>query len=250
MGPMSGGDQGVFMSRRFSRVAGLVAGVVALTAVLTGCTITTSTSTATSTDAGCVRVQILSVRGTGEQPGAGLIGQLATQIKGQTRQTSDTTALDYPATLPNYHDSVATGAAAVKAELAERVARCPNQKIVLLGYSQGAQAVGDALGGGGLPGTRTPAVDPALGAHVAAVILMGDPRHVPGQSFDAGSSTRNGQMPRPPVLSLNAYADRIQSYCDDGDPYCDRGSQPVVHLGYFQRYDTAATQFVLGHIGG
>lgn len=45
--------------------------------------------------------------------------------------------------------SSAAGVVALKTQLEDQVEKCPGQKIVLLGYSQGAQVVGDVLSGGG-----------------------------------------------------------------------------------------------------
>lgn len=47
------------------------------------------------------------------------------------------TAVDYPAELYPYAPSVASGVAAMTADLISAVEACPDQKIVLLGYSQG-----------------------------------------------------------------------------------------------------------------
>lgn len=123
---------------------------------------------------------------------------------------------------------------------------------MLLGYSQGAHIVGDALGGGGGGdlGAKTEPVPANVGEYVAAVIQMGDPRHLVGQPFDVGSSTRDGIFPRLEDQSLTRYAGRIQSYCDSGDPYCDRGDVSAVHLGYTKEYNGVALGFVLGKIGG
>lgn len=50
--------------------------------------------------------------------------------------------IEYPALLEGYLQSAAHGAKALKELLAIQVDKCPKQKIVLLGYSQGAQVVG------------------------------------------------------------------------------------------------------------
>jgi acetylxylan esterase len=124
----------------------------------------------------------------------------------------------YPATLQNYLSSAAKGDKPIKSELAADVKRCPKEKFVLVGYSQGAQVVGDALGGGG----RTPAtkgVRAAIARKIVAVIQMGDPRRVPGRSFDKGTDPgATGVFPRPASESLARFAKRFRSYCDTGDP--------------------------------
>jgi acetylxylan esterase len=49
----------------------------------------------------------------------------------------------------NYCDSIYQGATNGIAQLNAYYAQCPNSKLVLSGYSEGANVVGDILGGGG-----------------------------------------------------------------------------------------------------
>jgi hypothetical protein len=119
---------------------------------------------------------------------------------------------------------------------------------VLVGYSQGAQVVGDALGGGGGGNLGTPAtsaVPSATAAKIIAVIQMGDPRRVRGLSFDVGNDPNaTGLFPRPSSESLSSVASKFQSYCDTGDPFCASGANLSAHLDYTQKYNSAASQFV------
>ncbi|MFK0251248.1 cutinase family protein [Amycolatopsis azurea] len=227
---------------------------IALAAVMAGLLTgpVTSASAAAASVSDCTDVYVLAARGSGESPGTGAIGSLAAQIKKQSGQSVEVDAVDYPAQLAPYGSSSAKGTAAVKKQLADQAATCPDQKIVLIGYSQGAHIIGDALGGGGggTLGTKTPPIDAGLGKHVAAVIQMGDPRHIPGQSFDKGTSQRAGMFPRQADQLLTGYANRIRAYCDTRDLFCDSGSSLIVHGGYLARYTTPAVQFVLDTIGG
>lgn len=84
----------------------------------------------------CAAVHIIAARASTELPGAGIIGALVAQVRTQSRQTVSTVAVDYPATLTNYASSSAEGTAATKTLLNNQAAACPNQKIVLVGYSQ------------------------------------------------------------------------------------------------------------------
>lgn len=90
---------------------------------------------------------------------------------------------------------------------------------------------------------------------------MGDPRHLAGQSYDVGTSTRDGVLSLFPfpslsksldpyeVFELNSssqqiiprflpyqncdiYASRIQSFCDFDDFFCDSGTSLPVHESY------------------
>ena len=148
----------------------------------------------TAPSGSCAQVGIITARASTEAPGEGIIGTLAAAIQSSSTQTVSRTAVDYPAVLEPYAPSVASGVAAMTADLEAAVKACPDQKIVLLGYSQGgkhfcfklvgcqstnwhaAQCVGDTLGGGGggaLDDAETPPVDfAAYGSHVVAGIMV------------------------------------------------------------------------------
>lgn len=202
----------------------------------------------------CAAVHIIAARASTELPGAGIIGALVAQVRTQSRQTVSTVAVDYPATLTNYASSSAEGTAATKTLLNNQAAACPNQKIVLVGYSQGAHVIGDAVAGGGGAiglGAITPPVAENVANRVNAIIQMGDPRHVVGQSFDVGTSLTNGLFPRLPSQQYSSTLQpRIKSFCDFNDPFCSSGVDVTVHLTYLDRYQNTAAQFVLTQIGG
>jgi acetylxylan esterase len=79
-------------------------------------------------------------------PTKGVIGSLVSLVQTNSRQTVSTNSVNYPATLTNYPASSASGVAALKTMLTNQANACPQQKIVLMGYSQGAQVVGDVIG--------------------------------------------------------------------------------------------------------
>jgi hypothetical protein len=201
---------------------------------------------------GCAVLHIIAARASTEPPGEGIIGSLVTLIQQHVKASVTTEAVVYPATLSNYASSVGLGDAAMKADLARDAAQCPNERFVLVGYSQGAQVVGDTLaGGGGEPGLGpvTPGVSPALAAKVIAGIQMGDPRRMAGLSLDAGTDPgAAGIFPRSPSESEAPFAAKLQSYCDIGDPYCARGSNLAAHLDYTFKYNSAALAFVLANL--
>ncbi|KAF9452243.1 carbohydrate esterase family 5 protein [Macrolepiota fuliginosa MF-IS2] len=202
----------------------------------------------------CAAVHIIAARGSTEPPGPGAIGALVTQVQQQSSQTVSTAAVDYPATLTNYANSSAQGTSATKTMLTNQANACPNQKIVLVGYSQGAHIIGDAVaGGGGVAGlgAATPPVSASIANRVNAILQLGDPRHVPGQSFDRGTSLRDGLFPRLPSQQYSSTLQpRIESFCDFNDPFCDSGLDTEVHLTYLDRYQNQAAQFILQQIGG
>ena len=202
----------------------------------------------------CASVAIITARASGEAAGEGITGALVTQIVNSSNQTVSRASVSYPATLTNYASSSAQGVAALKTQLTNVVNSCPQAKVVLLGYSQGAHVVLDVLGGGGggSLGATTAPIAANIASHVQAVATFGDPRHVTGQAFDLGTSTRNGLFPRTAteLTNLRSFAPRIQAYCDSQDEFCDSGLSLQVHLTYLNRDQNAAASFVLGKVGG
>jgi acetylxylan esterase len=196
----------------------------------------------------CAAVRIISARADGEDPGPGVIGSLAKLIKGQLSVSVNREAVVYPAALNGWARSAAKGDKAIKALLTGAARRCPSQMFVLLGYSQGAEIVGDALGGGGGSGLGplTAGVPAAVARKVVAVIQYSDPRRVPGLPFDKGSARGAiGMYPRVEEASLAGFAARIRSYCDRGDPICALGHNLAAHFGLTVKYNQTASRFVL-----
>ena len=202
----------------------------------------------------CADVAIITARASTENPGEGITGALVTQIINSSTQNISRAAVDYPATLNNYNSSSLQGINALKSQLTTEVTNCPNEKIVLAGYSQGAHVVLDVIGGGqgGSLGTATPPIASNISSHVTAVVTFGDPRHVTNQAFDLGTATRNGRFPRSStqLQVLSGFASRINAWCDANDTFCASGFSTQVHLTYLNRYQNAAASFVLGKIGG
>lgn len=210
-----------------------------------------------SSNSPCATVNIIVARASTEAQGDGVIGALAEEIQKGVKATVSQQAVVYPAALTPYEPSVTAGDTAIKKQLEEEVSNCPGQKIVLLGYSQGAQIVGDVLGGGGGnakvdgagDGPATPPASSAATSKVIGVIQYGDPRRIPGQSFDVGSDKgAEGIFPRLKTQLLTPFAEDIQSYCDTGDPFCAKGDNLEAHLDYVEKYDKTADKFIIGRL--
>jgi len=210
-----------------------------------------------SSNSPCATVDIIVARASTEAQGTGVIGALAEEVQKGVKATVGIRAVVYPAALTPYEPSVVKGDEAIKAELEEEVTKCPGQKIVLLGYSQGAQIVGDALGGGGGnakdlgegDGPATPPAAEFATEKVVGVIQYGDPRRIPGQSFDVGTDVgAEGIFPRLKTQLLTKFAPLIQSYCDTGDPFCAKGFNLEAHLDYVEKYDKTADKFIIGRL--
>src|ERR1700685_3589759 len=185
-------------ARARASVGRVLAGTLTVSVVAVGASLAVQAAPAlavASSNSPCATVQNIVARASTEAQGPGVIGALSEEIQKGVKATVSERSVVYPAALTPYEPSVVKGDEAIKKELTEEVEACPSQKIVLLGYSQGAQIVGDVLGGGG--GNKSvdgagdgPATPPAAAfatEKVVGVIQYGDPRRIPGQSFDVGT---------------------------------------------------------------
>jgi hypothetical protein len=116
-----------------------------------------------------------------------------------------------------YTASVREGTDDVKHEIELRHTLCSDTRFILAGYSQGAQAVGDAL-------QRMPEEDQAL---VTAAVFFGDPYRNSKSWSDRGHNHRYG------VLGVrDEYPESMEghvfSYCRGRDPIC--GGQSKFHI--------------------
>ncbi|KAI0381334.1 carbohydrate esterase family 5 protein [Hypomontagnella monticulosa] len=159
-----------------------------------------------------------------------------------------------------YCSAVEEGRKAGIAQITAYNKRCPDTKLVISGYSQGAHVVGDILGGGGgvfFQGCKTPdsaALDPdsTPGNKIAAALLFGDTRHTANQPYNTlEGAAINGLFPRTggQLAGINKYAGVLQDWCHGDDPICAQGDGKrtyVVqhHLNYFDLYSGAAAQWV------
>lgn len=83
----------------------------------------------------CAPAHIIVARASGEAKGEGSIGRLSKSLK-EAVKGADSEAVDYPAALAPYASSEMKGVTAAKAQLTAYVKRCPESRIVLMGYSQ------------------------------------------------------------------------------------------------------------------
>ncbi|KAH8653681.1 Alpha/Beta hydrolase protein [Xylariales sp. PMI_506] len=197
----------------------------------------------------CADVHLMLARGTTESY-PGLLGSV-TDLVTAAIPNSDYEDIIYPATqegaTPSYEEGIANGTA----QLAAYAVACPEAKIALLGYSQGAMVVSDMLAGSGDNGTLGdiyPAtVNSTLGSRVSAVMLYGDPRHMPNQTYNTGDVAATGKYPRTEIqlATLAQYADRMQDYCDTLDGVCDaKGTNLSAHLAYATIWDSTSSKWL------
>ncbi|KAL1869407.1 hypothetical protein Daus18300_005619 [Diaporthe australafricana] len=129
---------------------------------------------------------MIVARATGEDPGTGRVGVVANNVSAEI-PNSAIQAIVYPATFANYTTSEGDGVAAMTAAVKDRVAACPDGKIALLGFSQGAQVSADTLcgrdDGTGDTFSETPELGAEYDRNIVAVVMFGDPSHSVNATF-------------------------------------------------------------------
>src|ERR1700753_2127797 len=84
---------------------------------------------------GCAPAHIMVARASGEAKGEGMLRSVSSKLK-ESIKGADSEAIDYPANLAPYGPSESKGVKAANEQLAAYVKRCPESKVVLIGYSQ------------------------------------------------------------------------------------------------------------------
>ncbi|KAM7190072.1 Acetylxylan esterase [Naviculisporaceae sp. PSN 640] len=196
--------------------------------------------------AGCPKIHVFGARETtvpqGYGTSQGLVNMVTQAYPGSTKE-----AIVYPACGGqsncggvSYDNSARQGTAAVVKAVTDLNRRCPDTKIVLIGYSQGGQIMDNALcGGAGATLTGT-----ALAA-VKAAIFMGDPHNIAGLPYNVGTCRAGGFAARPSGFQCSPADPKIiQSYCDSTDPYCCNGNDANSHQQYVNKYGQQALAFI------
>ncbi|WP_375487315.1 cutinase family protein [uncultured Mycobacterium sp.] len=175
----------------------------------------------------CPDLQVVFARGTMEPPGIGQTGQafvdaLSSRVGGKP---IDVYAVDYPASLD--FPTAADGVIDAGNHLTSMAHNCPNTKMVLGGYSQGAAVAGyvtaDAIPAGYTPPAGITGPMPAdVANHLVAVALFGKPSNTWLEAHDA-----------PPITIGHLYSRKTIELCADGDPICSaEGSDNAAHTLY------------------
>ncbi|MEI6252203.1 MAG: cutinase family protein [Mycobacteriaceae bacterium] len=170
----------------------------------------------------CPDVELVFARGTGEPAGVGRVGQaLSEQLTANLGgRTLGVYAVNYPASYDFL--TASEGANDATNRIAQIADTCPDTRIVLGGYSQGAAVVDMLLG---IPplGAKVgevgsaPPMPQGLASTIAAVAVFGNP------------STKFGN---PVSTALAPFAGKGIDMCADGDPICSQGRNPFAHTSY------------------
>jgi cutinase len=131
--------------------------------------------------------------------------------------------VNYPAS-----DSWDTGLDGIRdagAHVGSMAGNCPQTKMVLGGYSQGAAVMGfvtsAAVPDGVDPATVPKPLQPQVADHVAAVVLFGMP-----------NSRAMNFIGEPPIVIGPAYQAKTIKVCVADDPVCSEGMNFVAHDAY------------------
>ncbi|WP_062987104.1 cutinase family protein [Nocardia anaemiae] len=205
--------------RRFAR--GLLCAAVA-TATVVGAGAAAADPTPVPAAANCPRWTALLVPGTWETTLAadparpvGMLAPVAQGLAARYGSDIDVRTLAYTADAAPYTTSQTQGAQALTATLARL---CSGTRVVLAGYSQGADIVGDlatAIGNnrGPIPASR-----------VVAVGLLSDPRRDPATA-QLGDPVSGQGIAGPRSQDFGVLTDRVRSVCAEGDLYCSTSPQ-------------------------
>ena len=164
----------------------------------------------------CNDIEVVFARGTNEAPGIGRVGEaFVNDLRGLVGGRSlGVYAVNYPASYDFL--AAADGANDASAHIQYVVNNCPNTRLVLGGYSQGA-AIIDVLAAVPFPviGFTNP-LPPTVADRVAALAVFGNP------------SNRIGL----PLTSSPVYGTRSIDVCNPGDPICSDGDSVPAHRSY------------------
>jgi cutinase len=164
----------------------------------------------------CPDIEVVFARGTDDTPGLGRVGSafvdsLRSRVNGRSVGAY---AVNYPASFDFL--AAANGANDASGHIQYMVANCPNTRLVLGGYSQGA-AVIDIIAAVPFPavGFNSP-LPPNVPEHVAAVAVFGNP------------SAKLGA----PLNISPVWGGRAIDLCNAGDPICSDGRDWPAHSNY------------------
>lgn len=175
----------------------------------------------------CPAVEVVFARGTGEPPGVGPVGQafvdaLRPQLGGRSLGL-------YPVTYPASRDwpTGVDGVRDASTHIVSMAANCPETKMVLGGYSQGAAVMGFVTSAevpvGVDPSTAPKPLQPEVADNVAAVVLLGKP-NVRAMNFLGAPRVVIGPLYEPKTIQM----------CVENDPVCSDGLDFAAHDQYIE----------------
>jgi hypothetical protein len=231
-----------------------------LLAAWQSCGATTSVGTPPTASTGCPAYRIIDSRGSGEAagatspPGASFAKEFARLHQGGRIARS---ANPYPAVglwgsvrevinlvgaglgigpLGAYHASVEDGEKWLAAAIANEIANCPRTRLLLTGYSQGAQVTADVYQRHLSALERT---------HILGVALFGDPYFDPADATADRSTylhSKAGILGDRPTFGR---ARHVVSYCHRFDPVCQRSTVVEIALHRLTQHENYKSAGIL-----
>ena len=215
-----------------ARLRGIAARAVVVATLVTGAGVAVAAAPAAA--APCTDINVVSARGTSEPGTLGIIvgdsvySALRSRITGRSLSAY---AVNYPADVSV--GSASRGNADLVDHVTRQAASCPNQRFILVGYSQGANVVDNSIGissqGAAVGGPIVARIPASVEPRVAAILLFGNPIRAIGKRV------------------TGTYASRALDLCALGDPVCGNGIDVLAHLTYGRNANQAAT-FAAGKV--
>ncbi|KAF2445977.1 carbohydrate esterase family 5 protein [Karstenula rhodostoma CBS 690.94] len=173
-----------------------------------------------ATNAPCADVTVVFARGTTEPGNVGLVTGPPFFDALKEKLGDDTLAVqgvEYPATFAGFNKNGTEGVPSMTAFINQALTECPNTKVAMSGYSQGALVVR----------ATAAALPAATMAKISSVVTFGDPKN---------------------QTDIIGAAGKTLTICHANDAVCAGGFITIDHLTYADDANTAA-QFVAGKAG-
>lgn len=228
-----------------------VGGALLALTIVAACAAPSDDRAAEGAEPRCADLTVLGVRGSGQaadrNQGVGkevlrTVTDLARRV--ERRGTSlRLEAVPYDAsgtaTSATYFEHVRAGARLAERQADDVLRRCPESRLALVGFSQGANVVHEFAGD----------VSSVLADRIVLIGMIADPRRNPADAitqFSYGDAT----PPRPGLLGPGAPVDEdVRSasigFCTEGDEVCNGGGivgerTSPTHRFFYERHATAA----------
>lgn len=191
----------------------------------------------------CSPYLVITARGTGEPSRGQLLGPVVRAISDARPDEVEHLDIDYPADT-DVREGGTYGARFLIDTLNVQAEACPEQGFILLGYSQGALVIGDALGKPEyrLVGATVGEVSDEASERILGIVFYGNPRFNGEATYSAGTfdTSLNGLLPRPNG-GLDRYAEVTRDYCVARDFIC-QSSLDLHEEGHVAYYENGMQQ--------
>ncbi|HEU0191212.1 MAG TPA: cutinase family protein [Mycobacterium sp.] len=203
-------------------------------------TVSDAKANPSAAEPGCPNVELIYARGTGEEPGLGPVGQQF--VDALHARLGEKSLAVYPVNYPASDDwpTAIDGVRDASAHIQSAVAACPETRLVLGGWSQGAAVTAfttantapDALPDGLDPAAVPKPMPPEVADHVSAVVLFAMP-----------NDRAMNFLGQPPIVIGPLYTAKTVELCVEGDVICSQGLDLSIHdpVNYHQMVDQGAT---------